>query len=47
VRPETADAPLRWLSLDEAIALTSNDNLRVTLGRLAGLLRPDGRRPAR
>ena len=46
-RPETPDAPLRWLSLDEAIALTSNDNLRVTLGRLAGLLRPDDRRPAR
>jgi 8-oxo-dGTP pyrophosphatase MutT (NUDIX family) len=46
-RPETPDAPLHWLGIDEAVALTSNDNLRVTLGRLAVLLRPDDRRPAR
>ena len=40
-RHETPDTPVRWLSLDEATALTSNDNLRLTLRRLAGLLRPD------
>jgi 8-oxo-dGTP pyrophosphatase MutT (NUDIX family) len=34
-RAETPETPVRWLSLAEATALTSNDNLRVTLGRLA------------
>ncbi len=33
IRPETADAALRWLTLDEARELTSADNLRETLRR--------------
>ncbi|MBV9448818.1 MAG: NUDIX domain-containing protein [Streptosporangiaceae bacterium] len=37
-RPENPDAPLRWLSLDEAYATTDEDNLRVTLRRAGGAL---------
>jgi 8-oxo-dGTP pyrophosphatase MutT (NUDIX family) len=37
VRPETADAPLRWLSTAEAARLTSEPNLRESLARLARL----------
>ena len=37
-RPENPDAPLRWLSLAEAQAATSQDNLRETLTRAQRLL---------
>jgi 8-oxo-dGTP pyrophosphatase MutT (NUDIX family) len=37
-RPENPDAPLRWLTLDEANAATSQDNLRETLSRARLLL---------
>ncbi|HEX6522045.1 MAG TPA: NUDIX domain-containing protein [Streptosporangiaceae bacterium] len=37
-RPENPDAPLRWLSLDEAYATTGEDNLRETLRRIGGAL---------
>ena len=37
-RPETPDAPLRWLSLPEARPATSQDNLRETLARAQRLL---------
>lgn len=33
VVPEADDAPLRWLTFDEALAATSLENLRVTLRR--------------
>jgi 8-oxo-dGTP pyrophosphatase MutT (NUDIX family) len=35
---EAPDAPLRWLTLDEAGALTSEDNLKDSLARVAALL---------
>lgn len=38
-RPEHPDAPLRWLSLDEAADLTSEANLRETIARAGRLLR--------
>jgi 8-oxo-dGTP pyrophosphatase MutT (NUDIX family) len=34
VAAEAPDAPLRWLGLDEANALTAADNLRETLARI-------------
>ena len=34
VRPESPDAPLRWLTTDEARDLVGGNNLRVTLDRL-------------
>jgi 8-oxo-dGTP pyrophosphatase MutT (NUDIX family) len=37
-RPENPDAPLRWLSPDEAYQATSEANLRETLSRAEGLL---------
>ena len=37
-RPESAHAPLRWLSRPEAHDLTSEPSLRETLARLAPLL---------
>jgi 8-oxo-dGTP pyrophosphatase MutT (NUDIX family) len=37
VRPESAHAPLRWLSLTEARDLTSEPNLRETLARMERL----------
>jgi 8-oxo-dGTP pyrophosphatase MutT (NUDIX family) len=37
-RPETPDAPVRWLSLAEARELTSQDNLRTMLVRVEQLL---------
>jgi 8-oxo-dGTP pyrophosphatase MutT (NUDIX family) len=37
-RPETPDAPLRWFSLPEAHAATSEANLRETLSRVGRLL---------
>jgi 8-oxo-dGTP pyrophosphatase MutT (NUDIX family) len=38
VRPETPDAPLRWLTLPEAHDTTSEPNLRTALARLGSLL---------
>jgi 8-oxo-dGTP pyrophosphatase MutT (NUDIX family) len=38
VRPESSAAPLRWLSLPDAMAETSEDNLRETLRRVRGLI---------
>jgi 8-oxo-dGTP pyrophosphatase MutT (NUDIX family) len=37
-RPENEEAPLRWLSLEEAREATSEDNLTETLNRLERLL---------
>jgi 8-oxo-dGTP pyrophosphatase MutT (NUDIX family) len=37
-RPEHPEAPLRWLTLTGARALTSEANVHESLGRLAGLL---------
>jgi len=37
-RPENPDAPLRWLSPDEARAATSEPNFRETLARVERLL---------
>jgi 8-oxo-dGTP pyrophosphatase MutT (NUDIX family) len=37
-RPENPDAPLRWLTPDEAQAVTSEANLRETLSRARRLL---------
>jgi 8-oxo-dGTP pyrophosphatase MutT (NUDIX family) len=37
-RPENEEAPLRWLSLEEAREATSEDNLTETLNRLEPLL---------
>ncbi|MGH9111428.1 MAG: NUDIX hydrolase [Acidimicrobiales bacterium] len=36
--PETPEAELRWLSLDEALEAAGEDNLRVTLERVAPVL---------
>ena len=38
IRPESAHAPLRWLSADEANQATAEDNLRETLSRAQRLL---------
>jgi len=38
VRPERDDAPLRWLTVPEAIALTTAPNLREMLTRVEALL---------
>lgn len=38
VRPENPDAPLRWLTIDEARALTGTSNLGHTLDRAERLL---------
>jgi 8-oxo-dGTP pyrophosphatase MutT (NUDIX family) len=40
IRPESPQAPLRWLSLPEAHAATEEDNLRESLGRITALF-PD------
>jgi hypothetical protein len=37
-RPESPNAPLRWLSLAEASDATSEPNLKETLSRMARLL---------
>jgi 8-oxo-dGTP pyrophosphatase MutT (NUDIX family) len=37
-RPESRAAPVRWLTLDEARAVVSEDNLSVTLERVAEVL---------
>jgi 8-oxo-dGTP pyrophosphatase MutT (NUDIX family) len=44
--PEGSTAPLRWLSVHEALDLVTEDNLRVCLTRLAALLQP-GQAPPR
>jgi 8-oxo-dGTP pyrophosphatase MutT (NUDIX family) len=36
--PENPDAPLRWLTLDEARALVGANNLQVTIDRLAAAI---------
>lgn len=36
--PESRDAPLRWMTLPEALATVGEDNLHETLARLADLL---------
>jgi 8-oxo-dGTP pyrophosphatase MutT (NUDIX family) len=36
--PESPSATLRWLTVDEALALVGEDNLRTTLSRVAELL---------
>ncbi len=38
IRPESAHAPLRWLSVADARKLTSEPNLRETLARIEPLL---------
>ncbi|WP_172832347.1 NUDIX hydrolase [Nakamurella panacisegetis] len=38
VRPEKPGAELRWLTVDDALALTSEDNLRETIRRVGVLL---------
>jgi len=37
-RAERPDAPVRWLSVPEALELTSEANLQITLSRVANLL---------
>ena len=39
-RPESPDAVVRWVTVDEARALVGGNNLRHTLDRLEELLRP-------
>ncbi len=41
-RPERPDAPVRWMSLDEARAEVAEDNLRTTLDRTEALLARSG-----
>lgn len=36
--PESPSAALRWLTIDDALALVGEDNIRTTLTRAAGLL---------
>jgi 8-oxo-dGTP pyrophosphatase MutT (NUDIX family) len=36
--PESPGAALRWLTVDDALALVGEDNLRTSLTRVAGLL---------
>lgn len=38
IRAESADAPLRWLTVAQAAELTSEANLRALFARVAGLL---------
>lgn len=38
IEPETPEARLRWLPAEEAVAFTSEENLKVMLRRVAGLL---------
>jgi 8-oxo-dGTP pyrophosphatase MutT (NUDIX family) len=37
-RPESPSAALRWLAIDDALALVGEDNIRTTLTRAAALL---------
>jgi 8-oxo-dGTP pyrophosphatase MutT (NUDIX family) len=45
-RPETPDAALRWLTVDEARALVGDNNVRCTLDRAERLLAAVERPPA-
>ncbi len=36
-RPESDDAPMQWLSVEDALALTEEENLRESLRRVAEL----------
>jgi hypothetical protein len=36
--PESPSADLRWLAIDDALALAGEDNIRTTLVRVAQLL---------
>jgi hypothetical protein len=36
--PESPEAALRWLTVDDALALVGEDNLRTSLTRVAELL---------
>ena len=38
IQPETPSARLRWMPADEAVAFTSEENLKVMLRRVAALL---------
>jgi hypothetical protein len=38
--PEEPTAMLRWLSVPDALALTTEDNLRETIARVRSLLEP-------
>src|SRR5207248_10521616 len=44
--PEDSNARLRWLPIDEAITTVGEDNLRITLQRIAEIGRKSGRLPA-
>ena len=37
-QPETDDAPMQWLSVEDALALTEEENLRESLRRVDELL---------
>ncbi len=41
-RPETPDAPLRWLSTTDALELTTKENIRETIRRAGRALDADG-----
>jgi 8-oxo-dGTP pyrophosphatase MutT (NUDIX family) len=43
-RPESADAPMQWLSVEDALAVTEEENLRESLHRVAALLAVSDRR---
>ena len=43
-RPESDDAPMQWLSVEDALALTEEENLRESLRRVAALLTVSDRR---
>ena len=43
-RPESDDAPMQWLSVEDALALTQEENLRESLRRVAALLTVSDRR---
>lgn len=43
-RPERPDAPLRWLTVPDALELVTEDNLRETLTRVRRLLEARGSR---
>ena len=43
-RPESDDAPMQWLSVEDALAVTEEENLRESLRRVAALLAVSDRR---
>jgi len=46
-RAESPDAPVRWMTFDEARDATGEDNVRVALDRLAALLEGEAERSVR